>query len=119
MPQPRITRDDVTSMVGARQELGEEMEPAVVDAFLERVDAAIEARAAERRLAPLSDPGTGERLALAIVSLGTGIPITAIAASTRSRKASTTAGSISSPNSPRAPTIEVTSSRVMRGCGTR
>ncbi len=80
MPQPRITRDDVSSMIGARQELGEEMEPAVVDAFLERVDAAIEARAAEGRLAPLSDPGTGERLALAIVSLGTGIPITAIAA---------------------------------------
>ena len=80
MPQPRITRDDVTSMVGARQELGEEMEPAVVDAFLERVDAAIEARAAEKRLAPRSDTGTGERLALAIVSLGTGIPITAIAA---------------------------------------
>jgi len=25
MAQPRITRDDVTSMVGARRELGEEM----------------------------------------------------------------------------------------------
>ena len=40
---PRMTRDDVTSMVGARRELGEEMEPAVVDAFLERVEAAIAA----------------------------------------------------------------------------
>ena len=82
MPQPRITRDDVTSMVGARRELGEDMEPAVVDAFLDRVEAAIEAKAAERRPQPLGDPGpgTGERLALAIVSLGTGIPITAIAA---------------------------------------
>jgi hypothetical protein len=82
MPQPRITRDDVSSMVGARQELGEEMEPAVVDAFLDRVEAAIEAKAAERRPRPKGDsgPGTGERLALAIVSLGTGIPITAIAA---------------------------------------
>jgi hypothetical protein len=78
----RITRDDVTSMIGARQELGEDMEPAVVDAFLDRVEAQIEARAAERR-PPVSldpGPGTGERLALAIVSLGTGIPITAIAA---------------------------------------
>jgi hypothetical protein len=82
MPQPRITRDDVTSMVGARRELGEDMEPAVVDAFLDRVEAAIEAKAAERRRPPSWDPGpgTGERLALAIVSLGTGIPITAIAA---------------------------------------
>jgi hypothetical protein len=39
MAQPRITRDDVTSMVGARRELGDEMEPAVVDAFLDRVEA--------------------------------------------------------------------------------
>ena len=80
MPQPRITRDDVTSMVGARQELDPEMEPVLVDAFLEKVEAAIEAQAAERRPARRNPAGTGERLALAIVSLGTGIPITAIAA---------------------------------------
>jgi hypothetical protein len=80
VPQPRITRDDVTSMVGARRELGEDMEPAVVDAFLDRVEAAVEARAAERRPTPRTGSGSGERLALAIVSLGTGIPITAIAA---------------------------------------
>ena len=36
-------------MVGARQELGPDMEPAVVDAFLDKVEAAIEAQAAERR----------------------------------------------------------------------
>jgi hypothetical protein len=81
MPQPRITRDDVTSLVGARRELGEDMEPAVVDAFLDRVEAAIEAQAAERRPKQRGRvPDSGERLALAIVSLGTGIPITAIAA---------------------------------------
>ena len=81
MPQPKLTRDDVSSMIGARRELGEEMEPAVVDAFLERVRAAIEAQAAERRPKQRgSIPDSGERLALAIVSLGTGIPITAIAA---------------------------------------
>jgi hypothetical protein len=79
--QPKLTRDDVSSMIGARRELGEEMEPAVVDAFLERVEAAIEAQAAERRPKQRgSVPDSGERLALAIVSLGTGIPITAIAA---------------------------------------
>ena len=81
MARARITRDDVESMVGARQELGDEMEPAVVDAFLERVEAAIEERTAERRPKPRGQaPDSGERLALAIVSLGTGIPITAIAA---------------------------------------
>ena len=81
MAKARITREDVTSMVGARQELGDDMEPALIDAFLERVEAAIEEQAAERR--PKSRgraPESGERLALAIVSLGTGIPITAIAA---------------------------------------
>jgi hypothetical protein len=79
--QPRITREDVTSMVGARSELGDEMEPAVVDAFLDRVEAAIDARAAERRPAPRRRAADdAQRLALAIVSLGTGIPITAIAA---------------------------------------
>jgi hypothetical protein len=68
-------------MVGARQELGADMEPAVVDAFLDKVEAAIEAQAAERRPKPRgSVPESGERLALAIVSLGAGIPITAIAA---------------------------------------
>jgi hypothetical protein len=77
----RITREDVSSMVGAREELGAEMEPALVDAFLEKVEAAIEAQAAERRPKPRGTvPDSGERLALAIVSLGTGIPITAIAA---------------------------------------
>ena len=78
MPQQRITREEVESLVEARRELGDEMEPAVIDAFLDRVEAAADARAAERR--PKPDDGRGERLALSIVSLGTGIPITAIAA---------------------------------------
>jgi hypothetical protein len=64
-------------MVEARRELGDDMEPAVIDAFLDRVDAAIDERAAERRK---PDPGRAERLTLSIVSLGAGIPITAIAA---------------------------------------
>ena len=66
-------------MVEARRELGEEMEPELIDAFLDRVEAAAEQRAVARR-APEVDDGRGERLALAIVSLGISIPITAIAA---------------------------------------
>jgi hypothetical protein len=80
----QITRDDVSSMVGARRELGEDLEPEVVDAFLARVETAIDARVDERleRSAPRKrDRGHADKsLALAIVSLGTGIPITAIAA---------------------------------------
>jgi len=78
----RLTREDLSSLVEARRELGEEMEPAVIDAFLDRVEAAAEARAAERRPSQQLYPGEGrgEQLALSIISLGTGIPITAIAA---------------------------------------
>jgi len=82
VPQERISRDDVSSLIEARRELGEDMEPAVIDAFLDRVEAAAEERGAQRRPArpqPWND-GRGEQLALSIVSLGTGIPITAIAA---------------------------------------
>jgi hypothetical protein len=81
VPPERITREDVDSLVEARRELGEEMEPAVIDAFLDRVEAAAEARAAAVKPKPMPhDDGRGERLALSIISLGTGIPITAIAA---------------------------------------
>ena len=82
MPPERITREDFSSLVEARRELGEEMEPAVIDAFLDRVEAAAEERAAQRRRPspPAWNDGRGEQLALSIVSLGTGIPITAIAA---------------------------------------
>jgi hypothetical protein len=82
VPQQRITREDVDSLVSARRELGDEMESAVIDAFLDRVEAAADARAAQRRPPPDLYPGQGrgEQLALSIISLGTGIPITAIAA---------------------------------------
>jgi hypothetical protein len=87
MAEPELTRDDVVSAVGARRELGRDMEPEVVDAFLDRVERGIDARV-DRRLAESagvarrrrrSGSGRSEGLALAIVSLGTGIPITAIA----------------------------------------
>jgi hypothetical protein len=79
----RITRDDVESAVAARQELGPEMEPAVVDAFLDKVERAVEARAvAEAEALKRGGDGDSSSFALAIVSLGTGIPITAIAAGT-------------------------------------
>jgi len=82
--QAKITQEDVRSAVGARRELGEELEPEVVDAFLERVegaiDAQVKARLGDKKRRARRDKLAGHRLALAIVSLGTGIPITAIAA---------------------------------------
>jgi len=83
VPPQRITREDVDSMVEARRELGDEMEPAVIDAFLDRVEAAAAARGTEKQRPepqPRQGDGRGEQFALSIISLGTGIPITAIAA---------------------------------------
>ena len=69
----------MASAVEARRELGDELEPAVVDAFLERVERAVEERAKAQRK-PRQSFNSGERLALTIVSISCGIPITAIAA---------------------------------------
>jgi hypothetical protein len=80
VPHDRLSREDAASLIEARRELGEDMEPEVIDAFLDRVEAAAERRAAATKPSYNPDDGRGERLALAIVSLGTGIPITAIAA---------------------------------------
>jgi hypothetical protein len=85
------TRNDLRAAVAARQELGPDYEPEIIDSFLEKLEARIAARDAvptkqpaqhpAQRPAPPApgnnDPGG---LALAIVSVGAGIPITAIAA---------------------------------------
>lgn len=83
-----IPREDAAAALAARQELGAEYEPAVVDSFVDRLDKAIDARVAEQlhgrvpaaRAASEPPPVNKTAFALAIVSLGTGIPITAIAA---------------------------------------
>jgi hypothetical protein len=84
MAEAKITREDAESALGARLELGRQLEPEIADAFADRIERAIDARVEDRVAAarrPRGDEGIeGTRLALAIVSLGTGIPITAIAA---------------------------------------
>jgi hypothetical protein len=86
------TRKDLRAAVAARQELGPDYEPEIIDSFLEKLEARIAARDAVPSKQPAAqypaerppqqapsnnDPGG---LALAIVSVGAGIPITAIAA---------------------------------------
>jgi hypothetical protein len=86
------TRKDLRAAVAARQELGPDYEPEIIDSFLEKLEARIAAREAvpttQQQPAqypaqqPQQAPGNNDPggLALAIVSVGAGIPITAIAA---------------------------------------
>jgi hypothetical protein len=75
-------RKDLRAAVAARQELGPDYEVEIIDGFLAKLDAhAVQHFAAPPMQAPKpsreGDPGG---LALAIVSVSAGIPITAIAA---------------------------------------
>ncbi len=90
MSQNPLDREEMESLLAARQELGPAMEPALVDSFAQKILAEVQrqtylnnqslqqhqqmerAREGER-------PGSGGRLALAIVSLAMAIPLTAIA----------------------------------------
>ncbi|MGW6281814.1 hypothetical protein [Kribbella sp. NPDC055071] len=75
-------RKDLRAAVAARQELGPEYEAAIIDSFLERLDAQRRATAVPEPVRPPHpsrehDPGG---LALAIISVVAAIPITAISA---------------------------------------
>ena len=79
-----VEREDVEALLEVRRELGPSYDAALVDSFAERMERAIaqrvdaqlaEARAAQQRVAASG----GRQLALGIVSIGCGIPITAIA----------------------------------------
>ena len=79
-----LEHQDVEAALVVRRELGEDYEPALVESFVERIEDAIEARVdarmAERNATARSqEQHQKHQLALGIVSLGTGIPITAVA----------------------------------------
>ena len=79
-PEPVLPREEAEAVLGARRELGPEMEPAVIDAFVDRVERAIDERMRDRPArtgpgAPHASRGSSSnQLALAIIS----IPLTAI-----------------------------------------
>ena len=77
--EPRVPRDELQAAIEARRELGPDHERELIDSFVER----IEQRLAKR---PTSTPaprgGREGSFVLTIVSLGVGIPLTAIALST-------------------------------------
>ena len=80
MAQSELPRDELTAAIEARRELGRELEPQVIDGFLERIEQAIDAWVEERlrqRLPAKRDRGKQQELALG--SLGISIPLVAVA----------------------------------------
>jgi hypothetical protein len=75
---PKVDRSELEGALEARRELGSEYEPQVIDSFVERIERRLAERAERRPVRRYS--GHDDRaLALAIVSLGVAIPLTAIA----------------------------------------
>ena len=80
-----LRREDAEALLEVRRELGPSYDSALVDSFAERIERAVEVRVAgqvnahdaARRQESERD---GRQLTLGIVSLSTGIPITAISA---------------------------------------
>jgi hypothetical protein len=69
------TRDDLEAAIAARAETGAELEPHVIDGFVDRIERRIEERA--RELAPKQRPGLNAGLAMG--SMVVAIPLIAIA----------------------------------------
>ena len=81
MPDEQLVdRRDLEATIRARAEVGQELEPELIDAFVERLERRIAER--PRQGKPIDEEDArGMSFVIALVSLGTGIPITAIAAS--------------------------------------
>jgi hypothetical protein len=73
-----MPKDEIRAAIRARGELGDEMEPAVVDAFVERIERSLAARAGdtERALKRKRD----HQKEMVLGSMGIAVPLLAIAA---------------------------------------
>src|SRR5690349_12195271 len=87
MPEPRVERDELIAALAARRELGPELEPAVIDAFVERLERAIDVRVEQEVRRQMGSapagrhgggPGVGN-IILALGSMGIGIGATGAA----------------------------------------
>jgi hypothetical protein len=73
-----VSREEVRSVLAARSELGEEMEPAVVDAFVARIEAKLADRKTESERALKLQRDHQKEMVLGSMALS--IPLLAIAA---------------------------------------
>ncbi len=76
-PEPIVPKEDLQASIEARRELGQDHEPELVESFVAR----IEDRLAKRQPTnvPARRQGREGSFVLALVSVGAGIPLTAIA----------------------------------------
>jgi hypothetical protein len=82
-PAEELERSEVEAVLETRRELGLRYDAELVDGFADRIEAEVDRRVGEqlqvRQREQQAHASAGRRqLALGIVSLGTGIPITAI-----------------------------------------
>jgi hypothetical protein len=73
-----ISKEEVRAALEARRELGPEMEPAIVDAFVERIEQSVAARAAESERALKRKRDHQKEMVLG--AMGISIPMLCIAA---------------------------------------
>jgi len=73
-----VPKDDLRAAIEARRELGTEMEPAVIDAFVERVERRLDERAEERERSLKRKRDHQKEMVLG--AMGISIPLLAIAA---------------------------------------
>ncbi len=78
--RPLVPKNELEATIAARHELGAELEPQMVDAFVQRIERRIDERIDERL--KLSRQGGREgSFVLALVSLGVAVPLLGIAVS--------------------------------------
>jgi Flp pilus assembly protein TadB len=73
-----VPKDELQAVIEARRELGSEMEPAVIDAFVERVERRLDERAEERERSLKRKREHQKEMVLG--AMGISIPLLAIAA---------------------------------------
>ena len=78
MAEPTVDRDELEAAIAARKELGAELEPAVIDSFVERLEKSIVKRDEQREKALKRQRDHQKEMVLG--AMGISIPLMAIAA---------------------------------------
>jgi hypothetical protein len=73
-----VPREEIKAAIGAREELGSDFEPAVIDAFVERIEQRLSERESERERALKRKRAHQQEMVLG--AMGIAIPLLAIAA---------------------------------------